>query len=222
MSKLPLWIVVATILLILFSWIGNAYSLPLESLLSADGIRWMVSRMMEHFADAPLAECVLFLLAGGVLNECGILPTGKRHYSLKQKRGLWLTLGLAVLVSVMFCVVFLYPSGLLLSVRGEMADSPFMEGLPCLLMVFVILLSNFYGLVSGRFLSGKDAVAAHLGWIRRGASFFFTAFFYSQWVAVVNYSHVMDLLPGDQIYWSWGLQAGYFILLVLHLLFPVR
>lgn len=54
-----------TWVLALFSWIGNIYGVgEVQSLLSAEGIRWVLGHVVENYVQAPALGVVLILFMG--------------------------------------------------------------------------------------------------------------------------------------------------------------
>ena len=158
----------AQLLLMLVSWLLAA-AIPtsgVRSLLSSEGLRWLLG----HFSDmlgTPVLLCLLLLLmAYGSLKGCGIL-----HFksSYRQSRALIITsLLLVVYVGVIILLVMM-PHAVLLSATGSLWPSPFSAAIVPLIAFGVTLLSAVYGYVAGRYCNMSDVYQSLINGIRSGA-----------------------------------------------------
>ena len=54
-----------TVALALFSWIGSIYGIAeVQSLLSAEGVRWMLSHAISNYVQVPALGVVFILMMG--------------------------------------------------------------------------------------------------------------------------------------------------------------
>ncbi len=85
----------------LCSWIGSVYGLgEVQSLLSPEGIRWMLRHALDSYVSTPALGIVLVLFLGlgiayrsGVGDTLGRVWQSGRHISRKEKRALTLAAG---------------------------------------------------------------------------------------------------------------------------------
>ena len=118
-STLSIVFFLLTLALVLFSWIGSIYGLgEVQSLLSAEGIRWVLGHVVENYVQSPVLGIVLILFMGlGIVLRSGLYDAVKRYarrnklLSRKERRALMLSVGvlllyLAILVVSMFLLFF--------------------------------------------------------------------------------------------------------------------
>ena len=191
-----------TAILVLFSWIGSAYALPLQdgsiipNLLSEEGIRWLVRHSVDNITTAPLAEVLLILIAVGALHGSGLLNAIIHHERNTNRRdGHALRIALAIMmICVGLVLVGIAPGGNLLSVTGHIAGGPFASGWIFLLTLIVSIPSIVYGWMSGRWHNGREMYARLSSKISSCASYFITLVVASQLLAVAQYIHLFELL----------------------------
>lgn len=164
-------LILALLLLSLLSWIGNVYDWGLQSLYSAEGLRWLVSNALPNLRQAPLTETLLVSICLGVLVESGlpfmlwkILRQRHTHPTLKQQRALQFTLLTSLLLLATLAVLTLIPPYILLSAFGTFTHSPLAQGAPILLLLLCASIGIVYGGLSGRFLSFSDVLRACTHW----------------------------------------------------------
>ena len=62
-GRLSLIFFLLTLALALFSWVGSVYGVNgVQSLLSAEGIRWVLGHVLENYVLAPALGIILVLL----------------------------------------------------------------------------------------------------------------------------------------------------------------
>ena len=73
-STLSIVFFLLTLALALFSWIGSIYGLgEVQSLLSAEGIRWVLGHVVENYVQSPVLGIVLILFMGvGIVFRSGL------------------------------------------------------------------------------------------------------------------------------------------------------
>ena len=158
----------AQLLLMLVSWLLAA-AIPtsgVRSLLSSEGLRWLLG----HFSDmlgTPVLLCLLLLLiAYGSLKGCGILQFKS---SYRQSRALIITLLLLVVYVGVIVLLGMIPHAVLLSATGSLWPSPFSAAIVPLFAFGITLLSTVYGYVAGRYCNMSDVYQSLINGIRSGA-----------------------------------------------------
>ena len=104
-STLSIVFFLLTLALALFSWIGSIYGLgEVQSLLSAEGIRWVLGHVVENYVQSPVLGMVLILFMGlGIVRCSGLYDAVKRFagrnklVSRKERRALTLSVGVGML-----------------------------------------------------------------------------------------------------------------------------
>jgi aminobenzoyl-glutamate transport protein len=144
-------------LLMVMSWLLSA-AFPLSgihSLLSGEGLRWLMGYYADQLATPYLVWLLLALMAGGCLYSCGLLAHLRtltaRKASYRESRALlfsvlWLVfyVGAMLLLTVM-------PHAILLSATGHLWPSPFSASLLPVTMFGILMTAVVYGLVSDHF-----------------------------------------------------------------------
>ena len=195
-GRISLTFFLLTVVLALCSWIASVYGVgEVQSLLSAEGIRWMLGHVVENYMHAPALGIVLVLFMGmGIGIRAGLYGALKRfcrkekQLSRKERRALVasvVTLGLYV---VLIGVTLLLPWNFLYSVTGSWSHSPFVKGLVYILSVGIGLSGMVYGYVSDVFRGWKDIVGGMSLLISRSASYFVTLFFIVQFFSSFIYT----------------------------------
>ena len=158
----------AQLLLMLVSWLLAA-AIPtsgVRSLLSSEGLRWLLG----HFSDmlgTPVLLCLLLLLiAYGSLKGCGILQFKS---SYRQSRALIITLLLLVVYVGVIVLLGMIPHAVLLSATGSLWPSPFSAAIVPLFAFGITLLSTVYGYVASRYCNMSDVYQSLINGIRSGA-----------------------------------------------------
>lgn len=158
----------AQLLLMLVSWLLAA-AIPtsgVRSLLSSEGLRWLLG----HFSDmlgTPVLLCLLLLLmAYGSLKGSGIL-----HFksSYRHSRALIITFMLAVFYVGAIVLLVMMPHAVLLSATGLLWPSPFSAAIVPLLAFGITLLSAVYGYVADSYRTISDVYQSLIDGIREGA-----------------------------------------------------
>ena len=158
----------AQLLLMLVSWLLAA-AIPtsgVRSLLSSEGLRWLLG----HFSDmlgTPVLLCLLLLLmAYGSLKGCGIL-----HFksSYREHRALVIMLLLLVVYVGAIVLLVMIPHAVLLSATGSLWPSPFSAAIVPLLAFGITLLSAVYGYVADGYRNMSDVYQSLIDGIREGS-----------------------------------------------------
>lgn len=190
-------IVVMLIGLLFVSLVLSIYAEGVEGLLTPRGIRWICSNIVANFASVPLAQIMLGLMAVSVVRESGILGTISGHMSMKQKRALQIT-GIAVFILVsLFLLLLLMPDAILLSAFGTVSNSAFTKGSFGLACCMAILVGNVYGYTSGRFVTIRDHVHAHISVFYTIGGYFVLLFLSSQFICCMEFTGILPFLGDD-------------------------
>lgn len=190
---MPLILLLLTVLVAIVSWLGSVYDWGLCSLLDAEGLRWMLTHVLDNFRLSPWAEVVMGLCTLSILVESGLLQVFMPRFwqrsrrSLKKMRALQITA--VCLAFFVLCLLYflLSPSSPLLSAFGRFSQSPLYFASYSLTMIVLSLLSIIYGYTSGRFLSFADVVQALVYLPASVADYFVTLFMASQFLACFHY-----------------------------------
>lgn len=189
-----------TLVLTLFSWIGSIYGLgEVQSLLSAEGIRWYLGHVVENYVQCPALGIVLVLSMGvGVGIQAGLFDVLKRfckkekQLSRKERRALTLA-SVALLVYVTLVGgALLLPWNFLHGVTGSWFYSPFAKGFVYLLAMGMGLSGMVYGYVSDMFRSLYDVVEGMSCLISCMAPGLVTLFFVVQFFASLEYTNLIS------------------------------
>jgi aminobenzoyl-glutamate transport protein len=152
-------LIVVQLLLVLVSWIWSA-AVPasgVRSLLSGEGIRWVLGQFAQLLATPVLVWILLLAAAFGSIRASGML---KWQHTYRASR--------ARIVTVLFLVVYIgiillmtaIPHAVLLSADGSLWPSPFSASLVTLVSFGLMASALIYGTVAGSFLSLADVTQA--------------------------------------------------------------
>ena len=85
-SRLSIFFFLMTFALALFSWVANIYGWgEIQSLLSAEGIRWLLGHVVENYVTCPALGIVLILLMGlGIAVHSGLYVKRKNYCRIKN------------------------------------------------------------------------------------------------------------------------------------------
>lgn len=201
MTRLAALLLSALFLLSVISWIGDVYDWGLQSLYSAEGIRWAVAHALTNLRGAPLTEVMLSAVCLGLTAESGFLsalaalcrplPLGRRtrapRLTLKQRRALQLAALAALALLGLALWLTLFPPYVLLSAFGTLRGSAFLQGLPALLCLVCISLGMVYGGLSGRFQTFAHVLDAASAWPARLASCFVVMLIVAELLSCLDY-----------------------------------
>lgn len=171
--KLMVWLAVALcvgqVALVLLSWIITA-AMPetfSHSLLSAEGIRWFMGGFMDMVKSYLLVAILLFGVALGALDGCGIISFDKSQY--RQRIAMRVVLfELVVFVAVMLALTVV-PHAILLNVMGGLSNSSFTHSLIPYVCFSLLVMSVSYGVMSDRWRSLEDVFEGACRGIRLAA-----------------------------------------------------
>lgn len=126
MSWLTLCILVAQCAVILFSWVVASLfpDLPLRSLLTGSGLRWLFGHITQNMSLPLLVDVMLFCIGAGAMLSSGLWHTvvhGAKSYNERMARRM------AVVIALMACVTVLLltalPHAVLLNISGTLFPS---------------------------------------------------------------------------------------------------
>ena len=197
-STLSIVFFLLTLALALFSWIGSVYGLgEVQSLLSAEGIRWVLGHVVENYVQSPVLGIVLILFMGmGIVLRSGLYDAVKRFVgrnkllSRKERRALTLAVGVLLLYFAMLVMSMFLPWNLYWNITGGWLHSPFSKGLVYLLSIGMGLGGMVYGYVSDTFRRLSDVVEGMSSLIAERSFTFVSLFFIIQFFSSLEYTRL--------------------------------
>ena len=204
-STLSIVFFLLTLALALFSWIGSIYGLgEVQSLLSAEGIRWILGHVVENYVQSPVLGIVLILFMGmGIVLRSGLYDAVKRFagrnklLSRKERRALTLAVGVLLLYFAMLVMSMFLPWNLYWNITGGWLHSPFSKGLVYLLSIGMGLGGMVYGYVSDTFRRFSDVVEGMSSLIAERSFTFVSLFFIIQFFSSLEYTHLAEWMNVD-------------------------
>lgn len=204
-STLSIVFFLLTLALALFSWIGSIYGLgEVQSLLSAEGIRWVLGHVVENYVQSPVLGIVLILFMGmGIVLRSGLYDAVKRFagrnklLSRKERRALTLAVGVLLLYFAMLVMSMFLPWNLYWNITGGWLHSPFSKGLVYLLSIGMGLGGMVYGYVSDTFRRLSDVVEGMSSLITERSFTFVSLFFIIQFFSSLEYTHLAEWMNVD-------------------------
>ena len=204
-STLSIAFFLLTLALALFSWIGSIYGLgEVQSLLSAEGIRWVLGHVVENYVQSPVLGMVLILFMGmGIVFRSGLYDAVKRFasrnklLSRKERRALTLAVGVLLLYFAMLVVSMFLPWNLYWNITGGWLHSPFSKGLVYLLSIGIGLGGMVYGYVSDTFRHLSDVVEGMSSLIAERSFTFVSLFFIIQFFSSLEYTRLAEWMNVD-------------------------
>lgn len=204
-STLSIVFFLLTLALALFSWIGSIYGLgEVQSLLSAEGIRWVLGHVVENYVQSPVLGIVLILFMGiGIVFRSGLYDAVKRFagrnklLSRKERRALTLAVGVLLLYFAMLVMSMFLPWNLYWNITGGWLHSPFSKGLVYLLSIGMGLGGMVYGYVSDTFRRFSDVVEGMSSLIAERSFTFVSLFFIIQFFSFLEYTHLAEWMNVD-------------------------
>ena len=158
-NYLVLTLVVAQLLLILVSWFVTAAwpDVPMRSLLSSEGIRWLFGSFAQNLLTPLLAWLLLGSIAYGAVVSSGLTEL-HRPFTYRQRSALRFVALEALLFVVVLLLLTLIPQAPLLSATGQLFPSAFSDGLVPFLCFAVTVMAITFGLTTGRLNTLSDVV----------------------------------------------------------------
>lgn len=152
LSYLILLLLVVAVMLPIFSWILSALGFDCKSLLSEEGWRWIFYNIPIACANRWTTLCLCAMIGMGSIIRCGILDRKKKE----DANALYLVLIVLVLLLAIILLSALHPHSPLLSITGQLKNSPFIQGLPTVFIWCVIFLSILYAIQTRRVRTVED------------------------------------------------------------------
>lgn len=174
-----------TVMLLFFSWIGSVYSWgEVQSLLSAEGLRWLLRSIADDYVSSPVLFPVVVLFFGcglwvdsGLGKICRDLLSGRGRFSHRERHALWMA-AIAGGIYLGICMLLAWePGGIVRSAVGTLAGSPFMEGIWCIISLGIGLISVVYAYAVDFYRGDRDIIRGMSCLFIRHASYFVTLFF---------------------------------------------
>ena len=166
LSYLILLLIVVSAMMPIFSWILSALGFDCKSLLSEEGWRWIFYNIPLACANKWNVLCISFIICLGCVIRCGIF----NRRTKKDINALYLVSFVFVLLVAILLISALHPQSPLLSVTGEIKNSPFIQGLPTVFIWCIIFLSILYALQTQQIKTIEDFSGLLTYGIRRFAA----------------------------------------------------
>lgn len=160
LGYIVLTLAIAQILLIFLSWLitAAAIDLPLRSLLSTEGVRWLFGSFVANQLTPLLVYFITASIAGGVFVYSKFYDALRNAFSkgrvntelaYRERIGLRLALVEFLLAIVIMLLLTVVPHAILLSVTGQLFPSNFSVSLIPTLSFILLVMSLSYGVTSG-------------------------------------------------------------------------
>jgi p-aminobenzoyl-glutamate transporter AbgT len=128
----------------IISWMLSALGYDCKSLISEEGWRWVFYNIPIACANRWTTLCISIIIGCGSVIRSGILHPQKK----KEFNSLYIVLFVLVILTSVLLLCALHPHSPLLSVTGQIKNSPFIHGLPTILIWCIIFLSTLYALLA--------------------------------------------------------------------------
>jgi len=189
LSYLILLLIVVAMMLPIISWMLSAMGFDCKSLLSEEGWRWIFYNIPIACANKWNVLCISSIIGVGSIIRCGILDRKTK----KDTKVLYFVSFVLVLLIAILLVCALHPHSPLLSVTGELKNSPFIHGLPTVFIWCVIFLSILYAVFTQRIKTIEDFSAMFTHGIRSLSSVIVIAMLLSFIVRCIAY--IFNIIP---------------------------
>lgn len=197
-SRATLCVMFAGACLVVGSWAGSLYELPVRNMLSAEGVRWLLQSLLPNAEASPWLTLFVLVIGLGVLRESGLVQALLHAMSLgygkvgrlsrKRRQALVLAGVFEVCYVVSLGVGTFSRHEILLGVTGTLERSPFLAGWPLLAAVGLMLPGGIYGLASGKFRGLPDWLRSFSTLFAPMAGFFVYLFCVSQLLSMFSYA----------------------------------
>lgn len=149
-NRLTVLLIVVSALLPLASWLMAAFGMEVRSLISEEGLRWLFRNGMQSAFTVDVQQFILLLLTVAALELAQTFCYGSQH----RRRAVMVTAFAGVLMLASLVFLAQAHNSPLLTVSGQLLpDSPFLSGLPQLLILSVWMLTVLYVYANGRLTS---------------------------------------------------------------------
>jgi aminobenzoyl-glutamate transport protein len=167
LARLACGLLLAELLLVLASWLLSA--LPVveaRSLLSGEGIRWLMGQMSDCMATPLLVWILLLGMGIAAVRQSGLLDVFKPGSPKPDRIALLSVVVLFIVLVVVLLLLTAVPHAIMLSATGSLFPSPFSAALVPMIALGMCLLGMVYGVLSGRFASLTDLYEVLVSGIR--------------------------------------------------------
>jgi len=181
---------VAECVLVIVSWLLSAIQLEgVRSMLSSEGIRWFFNGFNDFIASPLLAWLLLVLIAGGSLQQSGVVShfLSKGVASFRRRLALRVAGMFVLLYAIVICMLTLMPHAILLSVKGNLFPSAFSRSLVPIICFGITFFSVVYGIISGYKQKGEDVIDILSYGLRKGAPLIIVYIFAIQFYASLRF-----------------------------------
>ena len=148
------------LLLILVSWIISSADpqINIHSLLSSEGIRWMMGHFAENLATPVLVWLLLSAIAYGVYRTSGLMCAitdviHGRKLPYRQRFAFMVTMIIIGMIVLVVLILTCTPHAILLSVTGSLFNSSFSRALIPIIAFAVTVASIVFGSLSASYQS---------------------------------------------------------------------
>lgn len=156
-SWLILIISVSAIVLMIFSWVGALYDLNIQSLLSVDGIRWLLRySLRDTQAVFPFLQLLSLVMGVGILSYSGWITTAirllkkqRRQISFKQIWSFHVSAFIGLLFLALLVWDLLSSDSIMLSVSGTLKNSPLLDGFSLWFALLCAVVGGIHGYLTG-------------------------------------------------------------------------
>lgn len=142
--------------LMLGSWVLSILGLPLNNILSSEGLRWFFRLRFNPMEAQVIGFVLMTIISLGAITDSGLwgdllllFNRNQRPLNMRQRRALFAVLILVIFSVFAFLLLIMAPSAILLSVTGHLWPSPFIVGIIRGFVINLLFQSMVYGLSSG-------------------------------------------------------------------------
>ena len=160
LPHIALVLMLLQLLLILVSWLLAA-AFPfsgIRSLLSSEGLRWLLGHFSDVLATPLLVNILLLSMACGM----AVRSWQRRTRGYRERSARIITLLLLAVYVAAVLLLSAIPHAVLLSATGTLWPSPFSRSLLPLIAFGITLLAGVYGIIAGRYNTLSDLYDALL------------------------------------------------------------
>ena len=200
-----------TVTLFFLSWIGSVCGWAgVQSLLSAEGLRWILRHIAGDYVGSPVLFPVMVLFFGGGLwvdsglgKTCRDLLRGKKQASHRERHDLWMAAAAGGIYLGICMLLAWEPEGIVRSAVGTLAGSPFMAGIWCIVSLGIGSTSVVYAYAVDFYRSDRDIIRGMSCLFIRHASYFVTLFFVVLFFSSLAYTRLAACagVSGEVVEW---------------------
>ena len=194
-----------TLALAIVSWITSIYGNEgVESMLSPEGIRWLLRHIIPNYLHTPALGIVCTLFFGlGLAHHAGMLQAYKdwickpQRLTRKQRHTLYTVSACFIAYALLLVSITIGPFTLLQSATGTLAHSPFVDGFVFLFTLGITLCAILYGYSTQRFHSDKDIINGMSSLYIRYSTYFITLFSIVLFFSSFSYTQLIQIMDID-------------------------